>query len=181
MKGYEKIVKKEVRNQNLRTTTNHTMNNKPIPKEITDELFFTFETLYTKTKLENIAERYGFSEKLEAFSKMVEETFYGERPVSELTESLVKEIGVSEEVAQYIAIGLDQEIFSENRLEFNVVQGLVSMDEIERVSTGNKSAHSSASASLPKKGASDPVASSVFEGENPPEKKRDLYREPIEE
>lgn len=157
------------------------MDNKPIPKEITDELFLTFETLYTKTNLENIAERYGFLEKMEAFSEIVEETFYGERPISELTESLVEEIGVSEEVAQYIAIELDQVLFSENRLEFNVVQGFVSMDEIELISDESKSAQDSAPASPPKKGASDPIASSVFEEKNAAEKKRDLYREPVEE
>ncbi|MEX0933169.1 MAG: hypothetical protein WDZ74_00305 [Candidatus Paceibacterota bacterium] len=161
------------------------MTQKEIPKQIKDELFFTFKTFYTKTKIKNIAERYNFTEKIEAFSKIVEETLYGERPVGELSKSLVDEIGVSGEVAEYIEIELDQIIFSQCRPEFNVAQGFVSPDEI--VSTNKEGALSPATEDTevneetPKKVTSDPIASSLLGDNRRPGAQSDPYREPIDE
>lgn len=163
------------------------MTQKEIPKYINDELFYLFESLYTKTRLENIAERYGFNNKLEVFSKIVEETLYGKRPVGELSKSLTNEIGVSQDVAQYIEIELDQEIFSERRLEFNVVQGFVSPDEIELVTDEEEAvegAQSEVSQSVPlspQKTTSDPVAGSILGENRRPGAQSDPYREPIDE
>jgi len=161
------------------------MNNKPIPKKITDELFFTFETIYTRTRLENMAERYDFAEKIETFSKIVEETFYGKRPISELPKALVEGLGVSEEVARYLVIELDQVLFSERRLEFNVVQGFVTMDEIELVSDEDESEEEALDSSVPtppkKRAKKDPIAHSVLEDAGGLKKGRDPYREPVEE
>jgi hypothetical protein len=163
------------------------MSQQQIPKEITDELFSVFETFYTQSKIKHIAGRYNFADKLEAFSRVVEETLYGKRPVGELSKSLVEEIGVSQEVAQYIEIELDQEIFSERRLEFNVVQGFVSPDEIELVTEGDEVLEDApvevqSSGQVPRKEAGmDPVASSILGENRRPGAQSDPYREPIDE
>ena len=163
------------------------MTKQEIPKQITDELFYVFESLYTKARIENIAERYGFNNKLETFSNIAEETLYGKRPIAELSKSLVSEIGVSQEVAQYIEIELDQEIFSQRRLEFNVVQGFVSPDEIELVTDENETAEAvptDAPQSVPvspQKSTSDPVAGSILGENRRPGAQSDPYREPIDE
>jgi hypothetical protein len=164
-----------------------TMTQKEIPKQITEELFYLFESLYTKARIKNIAERYGFEEKLSNFSSIVAKTLYGERPIGQLSKSLVKEIGVSEEVAQYIEIELDKEIFSERRLEFNVVQGFVSPDEIELVNEGEEGAEGApteAPSKMPvpqKETGSDPIASSILGENRRPGAQSDPYREPIDE
>lgn len=165
-----------------------------IQEFIQKELIYAFETSYNKARLYNIAERYGFLDKLEVFSGIIEGTIYGKIPISALSATLTDQLGISDEVAQYINIEIDRELFSEVRNEFNVIQGLTTIEEYEK--TLREYAEEEGiliSEDVPQKPSDeepgevvtqaepkDPVASSILDGESKPGERVDPYREPIE-
>lgn len=104
-------------------------NIKNIAKGLTDELLFAFTSITTRENLKKIATRYDFLEELNSFLSIVEKTLYGEIKIQELEKNLTQSLGVSKEVAEYIGIELDQDLFSSVRDEFNVAQGIISMEE----------------------------------------------------
>ncbi len=166
-------------------------------KAIFDELLFTFGSITTRSNLEKIATRYNFLDKLDSFSSTVENVLFGETKILDLEKTLTETLGVSEEVAQYIGIELDQDLFSNVRDEFNVAQGLMTPDEyfdkhgvenmIEQIEEEEALEAEAVESDIPIKTevenvavAEDPVAMSVLDNSEQSERRNDPYREPIE-
>lgn len=159
--------------------------NNSTAEHISNELLFTFETAHNKANMKLISERYGFADKLDIFVTIAQETMYGRRPVSSLNSSLENELGVSSETANYIAIELDQDLFSDARDEFNVAQGMMSIEEYESKYPPSEEAQTGdtepSEQATPEPSSADPVAGSILGQNRRPGAQPDPYREPIDE